>query len=179
MNETHFRGQYRIDPARLAEYDYGSNGMYFVTICTRDRQPYFGSIVEKGDGYALQPTPIGQRAIDCWLAIPDHFPFVLLDEFQVMPNHVHGLLCIKKPDYDGWQPNAFGPQRQNLASIIRGYKVGVTTFAVQQQIEFGWQTRYHDRVVRNADELLRIQKYIRENPAHWATDQDNVAGLYM
>jgi len=179
MNETHYQGKYRIDSARLADYDYGSNGIYFVTIYTRDRHCYFGDIADDTDGFALQPTPIGQRAIDCWLAIPDHFPFVRLDEFQVMPNHIHGLLCIDKPDYHDWQPNAFGPQRQNLASILRGYKIGVKTYAVQHQIDFGWQPRYHDRVVRNADELDRIRRYIIQNPANWESDQDNLAGLYM
>jgi putative transposase len=179
VQETHYQGKYRIDSARLADYDYGSNGIYFVTICTRNRHCYFGDIAENADGFGLQPTPMGQQAIDCWLAIPAHFPFVVLDEFQVMPNHLHGILCIDKPNYNDWQPNVFGPQSQNLASILRGYKAGVTTFSTKEHIEFGWQARYHDRVVRNENELNRIRKYIRENPDNWATDQDNAAGLYM
>ena len=179
MDDILFRNKYRIDSARLAGYDYGANGTYFVTVCTRNRDCFFGDIMESPEGFFLNPTPIGQQAIDCWLSIPNHFPFVNLDEFQVMPNHVHGLLCIDKPAYEDWQPNTFGPQRRNLASILRGYKVGVTTYATKQQIDFGWQARYHDRIVRNADELARIRHYIVQNPANWAKDKDNLAGLYM
>ncbi|AQG78086.1 transposase [Spirosoma montaniterrae] len=179
MKITHYRDKYRIDSARLADYDYGSNGMYFITICTKNRIPYFGSIEETDGEFALQPTLLGQQAIACWLAIPDHFPFVALDGFQIMPNHMHGLLCINKPGYEEWHPNVFGPQSRNLASILRGYKVGVTRFAIENQLEFGWQPRYYDRVVRNEDELNRIRWYIQQNPANWANDAENAEGQYM
>lgn len=96
-----------------------------------------------------------------------------------MPNHMHGLLCIDNPEKRDWQPNTFGPQRRNLAAIIRGYKIGVTKFASQAGIDFGWQPRYHDRIVRNADELARIRHYIVQNPANWQRDQVNDIGLYM
>ena len=178
-DETHFRGKYRIDSARLTDYDYGSNGVYFVTICTRNKDCFFGDILEGLNGFSLIPTPIGRQAVACWLAIPEHFPFVVLDEFQIMPNHIHGLLCIDKPEYDDWQPNVFGPQSKNLASIVRGYKIGVTKYATSEGIEFGWQPRFHDRIVRNADELTRIQHYIAENPANWNRNQHNPDGLFM
>ena len=121
MTENLYHRKYRIDSARLFDYDYASNGMYFVIICTHNREPYFGEItppVETKDVAsppdrmgladvqkpqhiaALQPNPIGQVAINCWYAIPDHFPFVVLDTFQLMPNHLHGVLWICKPDYD-------------------------------------------------------------------------------
>lgn len=208
MNEDLYHRKYRIDSARLADYDYGSNGMYFVTICTHNRDLYFGEIVpsiveiapadrqdiaspdrmvladaqEPQNVAALhRPTPIGQVAIDCWYAIPDHFPFVMLDAFQLMPNHLHGVLWICKPDYDDrdWQPNTFGPQRQNLASIIRGYKVGVKKHATMYGIEFTWQPRYYDRVIRNDNELGRIRTYIERNPDKWADDRENTENLYM
>ena len=203
MNEDLYRGTYRIDSVRLSSYDYGSNGIYFITICTQNRESYFGEVVpivetqhlashsrqqtpfgyETQDVASLQhtikPTPIGQAAIDCWFAIPDHFPFVMLDAFQVMPNHVHGILWISKPTYDDWQPNTFGPQCQNLASIIRGYKVGVKKHAIQHQSEFAWQPRYYDRIVRNLNELDRIRTYIENNPNKWVDDQNNPENLYM
>ncbi len=179
MNETHYRSKYRIDSARMVNYDYGSNGIYFVTICTRNREGFFGEVDEGSDGFFLKPTPIGQQAIDCWLAIPGHFPFVMLDEFQVMPNHVHGLLCIDKLDHDDWQPNAFGPQSKNLASILRGYKIGVTKYATSENIDFGWQPRFHDRIIRNANELDRIRHYIVQNPANWERDNNNKDSLFM
>jgi putative transposase len=66
--------------------------------------------------------------------------------------------------------NRFGPQSENLASIVHGYKIGVTKYARQNQIPFAWQARYHDRVIRNAGEHERISQYIRTNPQKWADD---------
>ncbi|WP_370698886.1 DUF2851 family protein [Fibrella musci] len=109
--------------------------------------------------------------IDGWLAIPQFSPFVELDAFQLMPNHLHGILRFKKIEQGVEQPNRFGPQRQNLASVIRGFKAGVTDFATRNKMEFGWQARYHDRVIRNDDELQRIRTYIAANPTNWLTDK--------
>lgn len=83
-----------------------------------------------------------------------------------MPNHVHGVIWICKPETNtsNWQPNQFGPQRQNLASILRGCKAGVKKNATMHQIDFGWQPRYYDRVVRNDKKLTRIRAYIENNP---------------
>ena len=88
-----FLGKYRIPSARWAAWDYGSNAAYFVTICVTDRRHDFGEIA--GEDMIL--SPLGHAAQDCWEEIPAHFPFVVLDEFVVMPNHVHGILVIDKP----------------------------------------------------------------------------------
>ncbi len=175
--DIRFKGRYRIPSTRLAGYDYGAGGMYFITICTKGRFCFFGTIDEaQGE---LCPTLAGQAAIDCWQAIPDHFPFVGLDTFQVMPNHIHGILWIDKPQYTDWQPNQFGPQRQNLASVVRGFKIGVTKQARLHRPDFDWQPRYHDRVIRDDNELNRIRTYIEANPANWQTDQENQDELLM
>lgn len=170
-----FKGKYRIPSARWAAWDYGSNAAYFITICTAHREHYFGAVV-KG---AMILAPAGQAAVDCWKEIPAHFPFVVLDEFVVMPNHVHGIIVIDKTvetqnfaSLQSSQPptNRFGPQSQNLASIVRGYKIGVTKFARQNNISFGWQERYHDHVIRNDAEHNRIRQYIQQNPSKWNDD---------
>ncbi|QHV95154.1 transposase [Spirosoma endbachense] len=179
MDETKFQNKYRIEPARLEDYDYGANGAYFITICSKNKICYFGDIVRDNDRPIIQPTIIGQRAIDGWLSIPEFYPFVQLDAFQLMPNHLHGILFINKPDYNDWRPNAFGPQSNNIPSIIRGFKSGVTAYATIHQIPFCWQPRYHDRVIRNDNELSRIRQYIENNPAQWAQDYENKEGLYM
>ena len=179
MNETKFQSRYRIDPARLTDYDYGSNGAYFVTVCAKHQACYFGDIVTLNEEAVIRPSIIGQRVIDGWLSIPGFSPFVQLDAFQLMPNHLHGILFIDKPDYTNWQANRFGPQRENLASILRGFKSGVTTCATTHQIPFCWQARYHDHVIRNDNELHRIRQYIADNPARWEQDCENSEGLYM
>jgi REP-associated tyrosine transposase len=108
MHRNKYKGKYRIASARLASWDYGSNAAYFITICTHDRAYAFGEVT---DGQ-VNLTPLGQATWDCWYAIPKHFPFVLLDEFVAMPNHVHGIVIIDKPS-----PNAV--ETQNIASPRR------------------------------------------------------------
>ena len=209
-----FQNKYRIPSARLKGYDYGSNGLYFVTICTKEKIHYFGNIVEthdyaspiintnpvetddcpspnktnlKTDNYlslqehknikqthnhaSLRETEIGKVAREFWQQIPLHFPFVELDEFIVMPNHVHGIIFINKPEETTWIPNNFGSQSRNLASIIRGFKASVKRFANQNNIEFEWQSRYHDRIIRSYAELDNIREYIINNPIKWSTDE--------
>ncbi len=137
-------------------------------------------------------TPLGLHAYNCWQEIPNHFPFVILDEFVVMPNHLHGLIIIKKTEnileqsdaflelqdiaapYLGSLPepkNKFGPQSLNLASIIRGFKIGVTKFANANDISFAWQGRFHEHVIRDIEAHLNIRHYIRNNPSNWQEDR--------
>jgi len=172
-----------LHTSRLQEFDYGQPGLYFITICTHDRHPMFGEVC----GTGMRKSRIGEAAESAWLAIPGHFPDVRLDEFCVMPDHVHGLLEITSPSVpnvgtpvgtqnfaslrrdskrmvDG---NQFGPQSRNIASIVRGYKIGVTKIVRGIDPSFRWQARYWDRVVRDLDERDRIRSYIRENAETW------------
>ena len=186
--------KYRIQSIRAAWWDYHFNAAYFVTICTKDRICYFGNIM---DG-KMQLSEIGEIAYKYWLEIPEHFPFVVLGSFVVMPDHVHGIVIINKQDGgndarhqipDGIisgdimgdddeidtqnfaylfkipiKKNKFGPQSQNLSSIMRGYKTGVKKYATMNQINFLWQSRFHDHIIRNKKSFRRISKYIINNP---------------
>ena len=184
METDKFNEQFRIASARWAGYDYGQSGMYFVTICTQNRIRYFGEIIlptGDWDNAELGPTPQAQIAQSCWLQIPSRFPFVSLDAFVVMPDHVHGLLLFGKPDEQTPSlnyKNTFGPQRDNLAAVVRGFKAGVGALAKQNGLVFGWQSRYHDRVVRNGTELKKIQQYIANNPVRWKHEQNAEEGLF-
>jgi putative transposase len=199
-----YAGKYRPTSFRKPGWDYGADGSYFITICTHGRKHFFGEI-RRGQ---MVFTPAGHAAGECWWAIPDHFPFVRLGEFMVMPNHIHGIITIEKSarmdlkspndvglgevetqylaSTDDGGPgnietqylaslrnpakNRFGPQSKNLASIIRGYKIGVTVMARSSQPEFRWQSRYHDHIIRDDAAYLRIAKYIRRNVASWHND---------
>jgi putative transposase len=88
-----FRNKYRIKSARCPNWDYGSNASYFITICTKHREFFFGEIM---DG-KMQLSEIGKIAGKYWFEIPLHFPFIKLDEFVVMPNHIHGIIIVDKP----------------------------------------------------------------------------------
>lgn len=182
-----FQGKYRIESTRLKNWDYGWNAPYFVTICTQNREYYFGDII----GGEMVLSEIGEMAQKYWHEIPEHFPFVQLGAFVVMPNHVHGIIIIDKPD-DGRnvetqnfaslpektkQPepkNQFGPQSKNLASIIRGFKIGVTKHARQIHADFAWQSRFHDHIIRDNKSFERIENYIINNPQNWGDDTFNV-----
>ena len=175
-----FKNKYRIESARLQNWDYGWNGKYFVTIVTKNHKHYFGKI----DNAIMILNEFGKIAKKCWCEIPEHFPFVILDEYQIMPNHVHGIIEINKNDDEyGNDMNAkqnktsgkneFGPQSKNLGSIIRGYKIGVSKFAKNNNINFKWQPRFHDHIIRDAKSLNNIRNYIQNNPANWKNDKFN------
>lgn len=85
-----FRNRYRIGSTRLNGYDYTRNGAYFITICTQKKIPFFGNVI--GGKMILSETGIIVR--DFWLKIPVHFPATHLDEFIIMPDHIHGIIII-------------------------------------------------------------------------------------
>ncbi|MEO5572780.1 MAG: transposase [Bacteroidia bacterium] len=171
-----FKNKYRIPSTRLQGYDYGSNGMYHVTICTKNRIHFLGQIVAsvETDNYpSLQPTVIGNIAYQYWTKIPAHYPFVELDVFVIMPNHIHGILFFNKPGYDEWNTNKFGVQSKNLGAVIRGFKSTTKRFANENKIEFEWQERFHDHIIRDEQSLNNIMQYIIDNPLNWSNDGFN------
>lgn len=180
-----FKGKYRIQTNRLNGYDYGSNGIYFVTICTKEKIHYFGDIVEPHDCAAqsdtalLLPTAIGKIANEYWYSIPEHYPFVILDEFIVMPNHLHGIVILNKEEERIWAPNVFGTQSRNLGAIIRSFKSSVKRYANEHNIDFYWQSRFYDHIIQNETILFAVRNYIKANPSNWARDKNNGYGLKM
>ena len=89
-----YQNKYRIASTRASWWDYGSNAAYFVTICTQNRIHFFGKI----ENQTMVLSEIGRSAETCWFEIPNHFPFVQLGSFVVMPNHIHGIIIIDKPN---------------------------------------------------------------------------------
>lgn len=162
MNKK-YRNKYRISSIRLRGHDYRTPGMYFVTICTKNRVQYFGD------------KSIGQIAHDCWLAIPEHFSFVALDEFVIMPDHVHGIVSIgdgnantvETPKLGVWQNNV--DKKNNrwspgcLGVIINQYK-RICTIKIRRHFpNFQWQSRYYEHVVRETRALVNIRRYIKNH----------------
>ncbi len=191
-----FQNKYRIPSARLRNWDYASNGAYFITICTKNREHYFGEIPET----EMLLNEMGKLAEQYWMEIPKHFPFVELGNFVIMPNHVHGILMIDKPDdhpilrttpvetrliaslpveqpaiqTGGITGNKNPMFHDSISRIIRWYK-GRCTFEIHQiHADFEWQARFHDHIIRNAESFERIHNYIASNPANWNTDKFNI-----
>jgi len=178
-----FRGKYRTESVRLEGWDYSSDGGYFLTICTKDREEYFGKI----ENYNMEKTVLGEIAEKFWLEIPKQFKHATLDEWVLMPNHIHGIVIINKPNKSprrnainrvstGGITGKSNPMLNpfSLSKIIRWFK-GRTTFEIHKNINhnFAWQPRYYDRVIRNENELNRIRKYIFDNPEKWDLDKNN------
>ncbi|MEO7215086.1 transposase [Mucilaginibacter sp.] len=171
--EDKFKDKFRVPSARLTNWDYGSHGLYSVTICTNNRIHHLGEIISTElDDAVLKPSEIGAIAETNWQNIPGHFPFVELDEYVIMPNHIHGILFLNKPAKIDWQPNKFGPQRQNLGSVMRGFKASVKTYATINGIDFEWQPRFHDHIIRSEKEYTNIRNYIANNPQQWLLNGD-------
>jgi REP element-mobilizing transposase RayT len=146
---------------RLPHYDYTSAGIYFVTICTHQRALFFD-----------QPA-VRAAAGDCWQAIPAHIAGVTLDEWVLMPNHLHGLLVFASA---GQPPASQQPRANSLGAVVRSYKAAVARTVRQAGYSrFAWQRGYYEHVVRLEADLERIRAYIRNNPAQWKLDHDNPA----
>ena len=173
MSGNKFNNKYRIPSARWVDWDYGNEGAYYITICTKHREHYFGEIVNAEMHY----SELGLIAVHEWIKSATLRPDMLLDMecFQVMPNHIHGIVVIGRGCTGNGTGNKFGPQTKNLASIMRGFKSAVTMQVRQLQIPFEWQTRYHDRVIRDDEEFRKIAAYIEQNPLNWGKDRMNKA----
>lgn len=164
---------------RLKEFDYAQNGVYFVTVCVQNRVCLFGEI-ENGK---MRLNNAGWVARQSWHDIPVHFPHVMLDEFVVMPNHIHGILVIADAPVGGVGAKDFSPLRspphpcgtsKTIGSMVRGFKIGVTKWMRQNTpVQHVWQRNYYEHIIRNDDDLNRIRKYILDNPAQWNSDREN------
>ncbi len=173
FNSELYQEKYRIKSIRLPNWDYSNPGYYAVTICTKDKIEYFGKI-KNGKMYLNQ---LGKIVEKCWLEIPNHFPFIFLDCYIIMPNHIHGIIEIKCRDakfcVSTGNENKFGPQSKNLASIIRGFKTGVKKYATINKINFVWQKSFYEHIIRGENDLNRVREYIRLNPLNWKGDRNN------
>jgi putative transposase len=166
---------------RLRDYDYSKSGYYFITICTKNREEWFG----KREGGEMCLNKFGEIATNFWAEVTAHFKHVGIDEFSVMPNHVHGILIIEENMVGNaymrsHKGNAFMHSLQDktkmlLSKIIQQYKASVTRKINSLQNEFGfeWQKSFYDHVIRNEKSLDNLRQYIMDNPLKWELDIEN------
>jgi putative transposase len=179
------KGHRERKPTRLQDYDYSRPGAYFITACAKNR----ASLFETSDARLAVES--------AWHSIPDMFANVELDEFVVMPNHVHGILWITEEGAYRIHPGTWktipdcrddrpaipaGPipsgnrKIETLSNFLGAFKTLAATRVNKLRGVIGmpvWQKSFHGRIIRNDRELKRIQEYIRNNPAHWVADRDN------
>ncbi len=181
---------------RAEWHDY-NGGEYFVTICTHNREHFFGTIIN----HKMNLSEIGIYTAECIVKISELNHDAVVKEYVVMPNHIHLILDVVRlwrvgmgqcpiptvaSDYDCPIPTAAEQSRQSIeintemqrrslskgrvSVIIGSFKSAVTKFARQKGMYFAWQTRFHDHIIRNQEEYYRIATYIRENPNKWNED---------
>ncbi len=177
-----FKNKYRVPSIRLQGWDYTQPAMYYVTICTKDRKCCLGEI-RNGMVYL---SDIGKIVFAEWLNTPKVRPNVALDDFIIMPNHLHGIIEIKNDkDFDDGNcrdaprrvstGNKFAPlPSKSLSSIINHFKGTVKRLCNRRDLEyFAWQPRYYEHIIRDEDDYMRIKKYIALNPINWLKDRNN------
>ncbi|RZJ65071.1 MAG: hypothetical protein EOO45_17050 [Flavobacterium sp.] len=174
-----FHNKYRILPARAQWWNYASEAVYFITICTKAKAHFFGDIF---DG-EMQLSVIGKIVEEEWLKTFEIREDMNLEmgSYIVMPNHFHAIIGIGENEYNAHivyrednKHNNFGPQSKNLAAIVRGFKSAVTKSAKFYDPTFNWQPLYHDHIIRNEESLNMIDRYIVENPMKWSQDKFHI-----
>jgi putative transposase len=160
--------------------------MYFVTICVKDRARILSEISQ----IVVNLSKIREVAKDCWCAIPEHFPNVVLDQFVIMPDHIHGFLILtdqrsaentvgvqyiepRQEDSRRQQQDLTLNQYQkivqrSLSSNILCYKAAVTRLCHRKGLpQLQWQRNYYEHIIRDSNDLDRIRAYILNNAIAW------------
>jgi putative transposase len=177
---TKFRDRYRIESTRLSGWDYAGAGWYFVTLCTRNHTCFFGDVV---DG-VMHLSPIGEIVAEEWQKTPLIRPNVRLDEWVIMPNHLHGIIIIEPVETSRRDVSTTTtPSRLKAGSL--GAIIGQVKSICTKRIwaigytDFAWQTRFYDHIIRNESSLKRIREYIVNNPAEWKEDRYYAGNLSL
>lgn len=170
---------YNRKSPRASFNDY-SDGDYFITICTKDKIHYFGEI---RDGVMIF-SALGEKMAQDLEALSGKLHYCEVPLWVVMPNHIHAIICIDpNANYDGSSnldvssrkteqhaSSTFPVQRKILGVVVGLLKGGVTTYARRNGIDFAWQSRYHDHIIRGGKDGNNISEYIKTNVSRWAED---------
>ena len=184
--DNRFADKFKLKSSRLQNFDYSSSGIYFITICTLNHNNFFGKIISS----EMELSKMGIIADQCLIDIPKHFPNIHLDEYVVMPNHVHLLFHVETPYMASLQkhpndilinyshrnhPNYYlrlnQKSKQLIPKVIQQFKSAVTRQINPKTIFFAWQPRHHDIIIKDQPELIKIKNYIINNPINWEKDK--------
>ena len=194
MSEDKYKNRYRIPSARAAWHDY-MGGAYFVTICTKNREFYFGKIEDD----EMHLSEIGRYADEQFRDVSSNYPYAVIPSYVVMPNHIHAIviiddhydfcrdaiyrvsetICVPESEMQmvptqnrGGITGRSNPMLyQSLGTVIRGLKARVTHYANENEIDFAWQSRFHDRIIRDQKDMNETALYVDNNVAKWPEDE--------
>jgi len=169
MNQKNQNGR---KSSRQKGHDYSRAAIYFVTVCTQARICLFGEIIKN----KMRLNTAGTMVAEQWLGLPDRFPNIILDEYVVMPNHLHGIIkvmCSARYSNDNGTET-----RVTLGKIIGAFKSITTVMYIKGARRFGWipfenklwQRNYHERNILSVFQLNKFRQYIRLNPSNWMVD---------
>ena len=176
------KGKITRKSLRLKNYDYSSNGKYFITVCTFGKDYYFGKI-QNGK---MMLSDIGQIVEEELLLSKAIWQRKNIDieKYVIMPNHIHMIISISKSEmYHNYQKEEFGkPSSESIPSIIRSFKSIVTrrihnTLNDWQTPYKIWQSRYYDNIIRDEEAYFKICEYIDTNPERWNEDKFNFINI--
>ena len=173
---------------RLQHYDYSQAGYYFVTICTQNRNELFGEIIDN----QVLTNAAGDMVVKTWNELPIFNHGIQIDQFQIMPNHIHGIIVVvgdgpravpnePRPLPDG-QPQGVVPTL-SLSDVVHRFKTLTTRLYIQgvrkkRWKPFNtklWQRSFYDHVIRDEQSLHDVREYIQHNPLNWELDENNPA----
>jgi len=193
---THINKFHHRKTIRLKGYDYSQSGFYYVTVYTQNRECLLGEIIDR----KMVLNEIGEIVDKWWLEIPKRFNGIKLDKYQLMPNHIHGIIIINNRD-NGRENRDNGRENRapTLGKIIAYFKYQSTKQINQYLVGAGiippsgiipssgvtssesiipnnkkiFQRNYYEHIIRNENELNAIRQYIIDNPKNWAKDENN------
>ena len=154
---------------RLDNYDYGSTGAYFITICTQNRRCVLSRIVGRGLAPAeteeIEYTLFGRIAQRQLLLLEERYSHLTVDQYVIMPNHIHAVLVLDNE-------TAGASPRPTIMDIVCAYKSLVTRECKRNGFEGKlFQTSFHEHIIRGREDYIEIAKYIYENPFRWRYDE--------
>ena len=164
---------------RLPGYDYSQECVIFVTACTYQRENLFGEVVAG----QMVMNDIGRTVLAAWQGLPLRFPSLTLDEFVVMPNHIHGILIFEdgQDTEEGADPKEGAASgAPTLAQVMRVFKslAAVSGNRLLGRTEWPlWQRNFYEHIIRTEQVLEKARWYTSENPKRWERDKDNPVNL--
>jgi REP element-mobilizing transposase RayT len=158
---------------RLPGYDYAQAGLYFITIVTQRRECRFGQVVND----AMQLNDAGLMLERHWAGLPARFPNICMEEYQIMPNHLHGIIRIADPESFPGNCDAEG-KNIALGNMLGAFKSEATNAYIRGVKELNWppfdrkllQRNYWEHIIRTEEDYRCICRYMANNPANWAKD---------
>ena len=168
---------------RLKGYDYSQDGVYFLTVCSYNRECLLGNIIN--DEMIL--NDFGKIVWNIWRGLELQYSYMFVDKMVVMPNHLHGILIIRREDIDGRGGSRTAltvptdhKKQKSLGRIIGAFKT-MSTKKVNEIREMTgfpiWQRNFYEHIVISDIELNAIRVYIQNNPFKWGTDRENPVNL--